>query len=155
MVDMFIVDGQNVEDVEIQLVNCENSLSNDEEDRNTGYALVINGHSLVYALQTKLEKLFLDVGTQCKSGCRKFPLATANNNTFSYSFRQSGDLLPCNSPSKGHGGRFGQKVQTGRDALYRRWSQRRFYDQNGSHRRRYQRPGRNAGTHHISSFDFI
>ena len=37
-----------------------------DEDGNTGYALVINGHSLVYALQPKLEKLFLDVGTQCK-----------------------------------------------------------------------------------------
>lgn len=38
-------------------------LSDDES--NTGYALVINGHSLVHALQPKLEKLFLDVGAQC------------------------------------------------------------------------------------------
>ena len=37
----------------------------DDDCNNTGYALVINGHSLVYALQPKLEKLFLDVGTQC------------------------------------------------------------------------------------------
>ena len=36
-----------------------------DDDSNTGYALVINGHSLVHALQPKLEKLFLDVGTQC------------------------------------------------------------------------------------------
>ena len=41
-------------------------LSTVDEDCNTGYALVINGHSLVYALQPKLEKLFLDVGTQCE-----------------------------------------------------------------------------------------
>ena len=41
-------------------------LSSDEEN-NTGYALVINGHSLVHALQPKLEKLFLDVGTQCNA----------------------------------------------------------------------------------------
>lgn len=37
-----------------------------DDDGNTGYALVINGHSLVYALQPKLESLFLDVGTQCQ-----------------------------------------------------------------------------------------
>lgn len=37
----------------------------DDDCSNTGFALVINGHSLVYALQPKLEKLFLDVGTQC------------------------------------------------------------------------------------------
>jgi phospholipid-translocating ATPase len=46
---------------------CGPGLSGIDEDCNTGYALVINGHSLVYALQTKLEKLFLDVGTQCKT----------------------------------------------------------------------------------------
>ncbi len=52
-------------------MTCGPGLSGIDEDCNTGYALVINGHSLVYALQTKLEKLFLDVGTQCKAGCRK------------------------------------------------------------------------------------
>ncbi|XP_046439096.1 probable phospholipid-transporting ATPase IM isoform X3 [Daphnia pulex] len=116
MVDIFIVDGQNVEDVELQLVKCRESLrgyartqlqtpvsgisdrgysshiagemedmpcgpglSGIDEDCNTGYALVINGHSLVYALQTKLEKLFLDVGTQCKAVicCRVTPLQKA------------------------------------------------------------------------------
>lgn len=46
---------------------CGPGLTGIDEDNNTGYALVINGHSLVYALQTKLEKLFLDVGTQCKA----------------------------------------------------------------------------------------
>lgn len=47
-------------------MTCGPGLSCVDEDGNTGYALVINGHSLVYALQSKLEKLFLDVGTQCK-----------------------------------------------------------------------------------------
>lgn len=107
MVDIFIVDGQTMEGVELQLIKCRESLrgyarshlhsgvsSNSDrgyasslaggaemeemagtgmalnagagdDDGNTGYALVINGHSLVYALQPKLEKLFLDVGTQC------------------------------------------------------------------------------------------
>lgn len=41
-------------------------LNTAEDESNTGYAIVINGHSLVYALQPKLEKLFLDVGTQCE-----------------------------------------------------------------------------------------
>jgi magnesium-transporting ATPase (P-type) len=87
MVDMFIVDGQNVENVEIQLINCEKSLSNDEEDRNTGYALVINGHSLIYALQTKLEKRFLDVVTKCKVPS-KFPLEISNHIYFSFQARR-------------------------------------------------------------------
>ncbi len=47
-------------------MTCGPGLSGIDEDGCTGYALVINGHSLVYALQPKLEKLFLDVGTQCK-----------------------------------------------------------------------------------------
>ena len=57
---------------------CGPGLSGIDEDCNTGYALVINGHSLVYALQTKLEKLFLDVGTQCKTFSLLFaiPLGT-------------------------------------------------------------------------------
>jgi len=105
MVDIFIVDGQKLEDVELQLVKCKESLrgcsrtqaamsansdrgyasslgmgtemeeiggvgiglTSSEDDGSTGYALVINGHSLVYALNPKLEKLFLDVGTQCNT----------------------------------------------------------------------------------------
>lgn len=43
-----------------------------DDDNNTGYALVINGHSLVHALHQKLERLFLDVGTQCKMISRPF-----------------------------------------------------------------------------------
>ena len=35
-------------------------------DQNTGFAVVINGHSLVHALHPQLEQLFLDVSSQCK-----------------------------------------------------------------------------------------
>lgn len=31
------------------------------------YALVINGHSLVHALHTELERKFVDICTKCKS----------------------------------------------------------------------------------------
>lgn len=51
---------------EMEDMACGPGLTGVDEDGNTGYALVINGHSLVYALQPKLEKLFLDVGTQCQ-----------------------------------------------------------------------------------------
>lgn len=36
-------------------------------EHSTGFALVINGHSLVHALHPKLEHLFLEVSSQCKS----------------------------------------------------------------------------------------
>lgn len=44
-----------------------------------GFALVINGHSLVHALQPKLELLFLDVASSCKAVicCRVTPLQKA------------------------------------------------------------------------------
>lgn len=42
------------------------TLSEDGEG-SSGFALVINGHSLVWALNPKFEKLFLDVATQCES----------------------------------------------------------------------------------------
>lgn len=44
-----------------------------------GFAIIINGHSLVHALHPQLEKLFLDVCTQCKSVicCRVTPLQKA------------------------------------------------------------------------------
>ncbi|XP_033230353.1 phospholipid-transporting ATPase ID isoform X2 [Belonocnema kinseyi] len=43
------------------------------------FAIVINGHSLVHALHPQLEKLFLDVSSQCKSVicCRVTPLQKA------------------------------------------------------------------------------
>ncbi|XP_044736525.1 probable phospholipid-transporting ATPase IM isoform X3 [Chrysoperla carnea] len=44
-----------------------------------GFALVVNGHSLVHCLHPQLEKLFLDVSSQCKSVicCRVTPLQKA------------------------------------------------------------------------------
>ncbi|XP_014480273.1 PREDICTED: phospholipid-transporting ATPase ID isoform X7 [Dinoponera quadriceps] len=58
--------------------------SRDEQDEHemehsTGFALVINGHSLVHALHPKLEHLFLEVSSQCKAVicCRVTPLQKA------------------------------------------------------------------------------
>lgn len=44
-----------------------------------GFALVINGHSLIHALDSKLELLFLDVASSCKAVicCRVTPLQKA------------------------------------------------------------------------------
>ena len=44
-----------------------------------GFALVINGHSLIWALTSKLERLFLDVACQCQAVicCRVTPLQKA------------------------------------------------------------------------------
>lgn len=44
-----------------------------------GFALVINGHSLVHALQPRMELLFLDVASNCKAVicCRVTPLQKA------------------------------------------------------------------------------
>jgi len=38
-----------------------------EMEHSTGFAVVINGHSLVHALHPQLEQLFLEVSSQCKS----------------------------------------------------------------------------------------
>lgn len=38
----------------------------DAGEPNGGFALVINGHSLVWALSPKFEQLFLEVASQCK-----------------------------------------------------------------------------------------
>ena len=50
-----------------------------ESDSFGGFALVINGHSLVHALQPKMELLFLDVASNCKAVicCRVTPLQKA------------------------------------------------------------------------------
>ncbi|RWS09297.1 phospholipid-transporting ATPase ID-like protein, partial [Dinothrombium tinctorium] len=44
-----------------------------------GFALVVNGHSLVHALQPSMERLFLDVASSCKAVicCRVTPLQKA------------------------------------------------------------------------------
>ncbi|XP_020292999.1 phospholipid-transporting ATPase ID isoform X5 [Pseudomyrmex gracilis] len=53
----------------------------DEHDmeQSTGFAVVINGHSLVHALHPQLEQLFLEVSSQCKAVicCRVTPLQKA------------------------------------------------------------------------------
>lgn len=49
------------------------------EETNAGFAIIINGHSLVHCLHPQLERLFLDVVMQCKSVicCRVTPLQKA------------------------------------------------------------------------------
>ncbi|XP_059479508.1 probable phospholipid-transporting ATPase IM isoform X5 [Neocloeon triangulifer] len=51
----------------------------EEPEVSGGYALVINGHSLVHALHPSLEKIFLEAASQCKSVicCRVTPLQKA------------------------------------------------------------------------------
>ncbi|XP_037079710.1 phospholipid-transporting ATPase ID-like [Pollicipes pollicipes] len=51
----------------------------EESERRGGYALVINGHSLIWALTSKLERQFLEVACQCKAVicCRVTPLQKA------------------------------------------------------------------------------
>ncbi|XP_066994070.1 phospholipid-transporting ATPase ID isoform X1 [Anabrus simplex] len=51
----------------------------EETESASAFAVVINGHSLVHALHPQLEKLFLDVATQCKAVicCRVTPLQKA------------------------------------------------------------------------------
>ncbi|XP_022213429.2 phospholipid-transporting ATPase ID isoform X8 [Drosophila obscura] len=48
-------------------------------DENTGFALVVNGHSLVHCLSPELEIKFLDIASQCKAVicCRVTPLQKA------------------------------------------------------------------------------
>ncbi|XP_050303253.1 probable phospholipid-transporting ATPase IM isoform X2 [Anthonomus grandis grandis] len=49
------------------------------EETSAGFAIVVNGHSLVHCLHPQLERLFLDVVMQCKSVicCRVTPLQKA------------------------------------------------------------------------------
>ncbi|KAF8787869.1 putative phospholipid-transporting ATPase IM like protein [Argiope bruennichi] len=99
LIDIFVVDGMNYNEVEQQLnkyletirlqsrvqpdamihpyLDDLNSLS--ENPEGSGYALIVNGHSLVYALQSSMETLFLDVASACKSVicCRVTPLQKA------------------------------------------------------------------------------
>lgn len=52
---------------------------NEDSPEFGGFALVINGHSLIQALDSKMELLFLDVATHCKAVicCRVTPLQKA------------------------------------------------------------------------------
>jgi phospholipid-translocating ATPase len=56
--------------MDIILLNSESEyqrgLSVEESDTTGGFAIVINGHSLVHALHPQLEKLFLEVSSQCE-----------------------------------------------------------------------------------------
>ncbi|XP_037822739.1 probable phospholipid-transporting ATPase IM isoform X3 [Lucilia sericata] len=57
-----------------------NVLRDDEiVEENTGFAIVINGHSLVHCLSPELETKFLDIASQCKAVicCRVTPLQKA------------------------------------------------------------------------------
>ncbi|XP_059080984.1 phospholipid-transporting ATPase ID-like isoform X5 [Tigriopus californicus] len=111
MEDPFIIDGENFDEVQLQLVTHRNTIQNitsqyqrsrdslsmltlsetysdsddldpssyvDESGR-SGFALVINGHSLVYALSEELELLFLGVAEKCNAVicCRVTPLQKA------------------------------------------------------------------------------
>lgn len=103
MVDIFIVDGMDFEEVQKQLQTYRENirsvmshtkgapqcsvvtflddffpLSNNREDFG-GFALVINGHSLTFALEESMELLFLDVACHCKTVicCRVTPLQKA------------------------------------------------------------------------------
>ncbi|XP_070520839.1 phospholipid-transporting ATPase ID isoform X3 [Cardiocondyla obscurior] len=109
LTDVFVVDGTTYDSVEAQLVryldtiksastqqkrptlsivtfssDTEYNPSRDEQDEHemehsTGFAVVINGHSLVHALHPQLEQLFLEVSSQCKAVicCRVTPLQKA------------------------------------------------------------------------------
>ncbi|XP_011054738.1 PREDICTED: phospholipid-transporting ATPase ID isoform X4 [Acromyrmex echinatior] len=108
LTDVFVVDGTTYDSVESQLMryldtikmastqqkrptlsivtfsDTEYNPSRDEQDehemeQSTGFAVVINGHSLVHALHPQLEQLFLEVSSQCKAVicCRVTPLQKA------------------------------------------------------------------------------
>ncbi|CAM1330633.1 ATP8B2 (predicted) [Pycnogonum litorale] len=107
MIDVFTVDAHEFADVEMQLRKYRESIANvastqnkanncnvinfaatDDEVHNDdsfcsselgGFALVVNGHSLVHALKPQLERLFLAVASECKAVicCRVTPLQKA------------------------------------------------------------------------------
>ncbi|XP_037782444.1 probable phospholipid-transporting ATPase IM isoform X2 [Penaeus monodon] len=106
MLDIFIIDAHTASEVEDQLKKYREEIRNvnatsqpqtnlsvvtfsdegvgqdtlsDAGEPNGGFALVINGHSLVWALSPKFEQLFLEVASQCKSVicCRVTPLQKA------------------------------------------------------------------------------
>lgn len=51
----------------------------DNNEDNTGFAIVINGHALVHCLTPELEEKFLDIASNCKAVicCRVTPLQKA------------------------------------------------------------------------------
>ncbi|XP_013785389.1 phospholipid-transporting ATPase ID-like [Limulus polyphemus] len=99
MVDIFIVDGIEYHEVEKQLItfreNINSVLSTTKASRHLsiitfsdeqgadgefgGFGIVVNGNSLVHALNPNMEYLFLSVASQCKAVicCRVTPLQKA------------------------------------------------------------------------------
>ncbi|KAG6444921.1 hypothetical protein O3G_MSEX003645, partial [Manduca sexta] len=97
MAEVFVIDGASYDDVDRQLAKCRDSIrvvntflphgggpySTDSHDHtnddSNGFAIVVNGHSLVHCLHPKLEEKFLDVVLQCRSVicCRVTPLQKA------------------------------------------------------------------------------
>lgn len=55
------------------------NISTSEIEENTGFAMVVNGHSLVHCLSSQMEERFLDIASNCKSVicCRVTPLQKA------------------------------------------------------------------------------
>lgn len=56
-----------------------NSFNGGIDESSPGFAIVVNGHSLVHCLHPQLERLFLEVVLQCRSVicCRATPLQKA------------------------------------------------------------------------------
>uniref|UniRef100_A0A674D6A1 Phospholipid-transporting ATPase n=1 Tax=Salmo trutta TaxID=8032 RepID=A0A674D6A1_SALTR len=84
MNDIFIVSANNSDDVRQELRSEERTLGNKpkvvrDEEVNGDYGLVINGHSLAYALERSMELLFLRTACLCKTVicCRVTPLQKA------------------------------------------------------------------------------
>lgn len=106
MAEVFIIDAQSAVEVEEQLQRTREQIRNmtssthnqtslsvvtfsedalgpdmlsEAGEVNSGYALIINGHSLVFALNAKYERLFLEVACYCKAVicCRVTPLQKA------------------------------------------------------------------------------
>lgn len=89
MRDPFIVDGEDHEIVERQLREALSHFPDEEQEGVTvnpsdtsvpASSLVVNGHSLVFALDESLEQLLLAVASQCRAVicCRVTPLQKAN-----------------------------------------------------------------------------
>ena len=94
--DEFIVDADDFVAVERQLISMKESIDRMEEENRihqqqiqpnrfglrplpsteSNFALIINGHSLIHALDDRLEELFLSVATRCQAVicCRVAPL---------------------------------------------------------------------------------
>ncbi|XP_013396894.1 phospholipid-transporting ATPase ID isoform X2 [Lingula anatina] len=98
MEEVFVVDGESKEQVAKQLQNAKDMMSGhssvevvsyagtatpmqngNSTEEFGGYALVINGHSLVFALHKDMEQLLLETGCLCKAVicCRVTPLQKA------------------------------------------------------------------------------